>query len=226
MDEAPVYLVLGGTGGIGSELTGQLTRGGSKVIAVGRDENRLAELNRSTGAETVVTDATEFDNVENAADRARALWGRLDGIANCVGSVLLRPAHMTSEAAYRETIALNLDTAFGAVRAGGKLLGRGGSVVLVSRPSCAAVSRTTRRSLLPKAALKDWSGQPLPRTGPLESGSTLWLPGSSGLSSPSGSPPTIERRRHPGPCTFSVVSANPQTSHQPSPGCSLLPRVG
>jgi len=132
MGEAPVYLVLGGTGGIGSELTRQLTRGGSNVIAVGRDENRLAELNRATGAETVVTDATEFDNVENAADRAQALWGRLDGIANCVGSVLLRPAHMTSEAAYRETIALNLDTAFGAVRAGGKLLGRGGSVVLVS----------------------------------------------------------------------------------------------
>ena len=51
---------------------------------------------------------------------------------NCVGSVLLRPAHMTSESAYRETIAQNLDTAFGAVRTGGSILESGGSVVLVS----------------------------------------------------------------------------------------------
>lgn len=132
MDEALVYLVLGGTGGIGSELTRHLTGAGGYVLAAGRDESRLSELSRQTGAETIATDATGFDNVEKAAGRALALWGRLDGIANCVGSVLLRPAHMTSEAAYRETIALNLDTAFGAVRAGGKLLGQGGSVVLVS----------------------------------------------------------------------------------------------
>lgn len=132
MDDAPVYLVLGATGGIGSELTRQLTGNGGKVLAVGQDETRLSELSRQTGAEIIATDATGFDNVENAAGQARGVWGRLDGIANCVGSVLLRPAHMTSEAAYRETIALNLDTAFGAVRAGGKHLGNGGSVVLVS----------------------------------------------------------------------------------------------
>ena len=132
MDDASVYLVLGGTGGIGSELTRQLIEVGGKVIAAGQDESRLSELSRETGAETIAIDATGFDNVEQAADRALALFGRLDGIANCVGSVLLRPAHMTSEAAYRETIALNLDTAFGAVRVGGKFLGPGGSVVLVS----------------------------------------------------------------------------------------------
>ena len=39
---------------------------------------------------------------------------------------------MTSEASYRETISLNLDTAFAAVRAGGKTMKNGGSIVLVS----------------------------------------------------------------------------------------------
>jgi NAD(P)-dependent dehydrogenase (short-subunit alcohol dehydrogenase family) len=39
---------------------------------------------------------------------------------------------MTSEAAYRDTIAQNLDTAFAAVRAGGKVMQEGGSIVLVS----------------------------------------------------------------------------------------------
>ena len=132
MTEVPAYVVLGGTGGIGSELTRLLTSSGSNVLIAARGEERLRTLSRETGSEALSADATRFDEVERATGRALALWGRLDGIVNCVGSILLRPAHMTSEVAYRETIAQNLDTAFAAVRAGGKSLKKGGSVVLVS----------------------------------------------------------------------------------------------
>jgi NAD(P)-dependent dehydrogenase (short-subunit alcohol dehydrogenase family) len=99
---------------------------------VARDAERLESLATETGAETLSLDATRFDDVERATGHAQALWGRLDGLANCVGSVLLRPAHMTSESAYRDVIAQNLDTAFATVRAGGKALKGGGSIVLVS----------------------------------------------------------------------------------------------
>jgi NAD(P)-dependent dehydrogenase (short-subunit alcohol dehydrogenase family) len=58
--------------------------------------------------------------------------GRLDGIANCVGSVLLKPAHLTSESDWSRTLSLNLGTAFAAVRAAGRVMRGGGSVVLVS----------------------------------------------------------------------------------------------
>ncbi len=132
MSETRVVLVLGGTGVIGSQLTRRLTGAGTHVLAVARTESDLATLASETGAETLSGDATRFEQVEEAAGRARALWGRIDGIVNCVGSVLLRPAHMTSEAAYRDTIAQNLDTAFAAVRAGGKVMQEGGSIVLVS----------------------------------------------------------------------------------------------
>ncbi len=127
------FLVLGATGGIGSEVTRRLVSGGSRVLAVARSEERLTSLSKDTGAASLAADATSFELVEGAADRVVEQWGRLDGIVNCVGSVLLRPAHMTSESAYRETIALNLDTAFAAVRAAGKTMGKtGGSVVLLS----------------------------------------------------------------------------------------------
>jgi NAD(P)-dependent dehydrogenase (short-subunit alcohol dehydrogenase family) len=132
VNEAPVVVVLGGTGGIGSELTRRLTSERTRVLAVARTESALADLASETGAETLSADASSFEEVEKATGRARALWGRIDGIVNCVGSVLLRPAHMTSEQAYRETISQNLDTAFAAVRAGGKALQEGGSIVLVS----------------------------------------------------------------------------------------------
>lgn len=126
------FLVLGATGGIGSEVVRRLTSTGDRVLAVARGAERLAELANATGAEPLAADATSFEDVEAAAARAQDLWGRLDGVVNCVGSVLLRPAHLTSQDAYRETVALNLDTAFAAVRAAGKSLQQGGAVVLVS----------------------------------------------------------------------------------------------
>lgn len=132
MDEHRAYVVLGGTGGIGSEVVRRLSAEGHRVLAVARGKERLEALAAESGAETLPADATEFDSVEQAAAHAKDLWGRLDGVVNCVGSVLLRPAHMTSEAAWRETVAQNLDTAFAAVRTGGKHLSDGGSVVLVS----------------------------------------------------------------------------------------------
>jgi NAD(P)-dependent dehydrogenase (short-subunit alcohol dehydrogenase family) len=132
METGRTHIVLGGTGGIGSEVVRRLRESGANVLALARDEARLEDLARETGAAVIAADASDFDAVEQAAGQARDRWGRLDGIVNCVGSVLLRPAHMTSAAAWRETLAQNLDTAFAAVRTGGKLLGEGGSVVLVS----------------------------------------------------------------------------------------------
>lgn len=64
---------------------------------------------------------------------AAAAHGRLDGAVNLVGSILLKPAHRTSEEEWRATLATNLDSAFAVVRSGSKaMLKTGGSIVLVS----------------------------------------------------------------------------------------------
>jgi len=49
-----------------------------------------------------------------------------------VGSVLLKPAHLTTDDDWSRTLALNLGTAFAAVRAAGKSIRGSGSVVLFS----------------------------------------------------------------------------------------------
>lgn len=78
-------------------------------------------------------EATDPDNIDACADASAAALGGLDGITNCVGSILLKPAHLTSTADWSATIATNLTSAFGCVRAAGRLLkAEGGSVVLVS----------------------------------------------------------------------------------------------
>ena len=139
MAEYQTFVVLGATGGIGSELCRRLTAGGAKVVIAARDPGRLREMAASLGAEPVALDATLPEQVEACARRAIDRFGRLDGIANCVGSLLLKPAHLTSDAEWASTIASNLTSAFAAVRAAAKtMLQTGGSVVLIS----AAAART------------------------------------------------------------------------------------
>ncbi len=56
----------------------------------------------------------------------------LRGLANCAGSILLKPAHLTSAVDFETTLRQNLHTAFATVRPAGRHLRTGGSVLLFS----------------------------------------------------------------------------------------------
>jgi 3-oxoacyl-[acyl-carrier protein] reductase len=59
-------------------------------------------------------------------------------VVNCAGSILIKPAHLTTEDEWLQTIATNLTTAYATVRAGAKALwSTGGSIVL-----CSSAART------------------------------------------------------------------------------------
>lgn len=116
-DPAPVYVVLGGTGGIGAPLVRRLRADGATVVVGARGEARLAALAGETGAEAFALDATAPDAVDGLVAGAAARHGRVDGVACLVGSILLKPAHALSPAEFDDTLRLNLSTAFYAVRA-------------------------------------------------------------------------------------------------------------
>lgn len=125
--------ILGGAGGIGSALARQIVDSGGRVFLAGRDAGKLAAIAAELGAAHGTVDATDPDAVDACADRAAEALGGLTGIACCAGSLLLKPAHLTTTAEWGATLAANLTTAFGCVRAAGRLLkSEGGSVVLVS----------------------------------------------------------------------------------------------
>ena len=126
-------LVIGAAGGIGSALVRRLVASGGKVFLAGRDATRLETLATELGMPWGTVEATDPDAIDALADRATSELGGLDGLANCAGSILLKPAHLTSAADWNATLATNLTSAFGCVRAAGRLMkGEGGSVVLVS----------------------------------------------------------------------------------------------
>ena len=128
-----VYAILGAAGGVGSALARRLTGAGATVMLGGRRLAPLEELAKEIGGTAHEVDGSDFEAVDGFLDRAAELDGELRGIANCAGSLLLKPAHLTTRRDFDDVIGANLATAFATVRSGARVLRRnGGSIVLVS----------------------------------------------------------------------------------------------
>ncbi|ACO32955.1 MULTISPECIES: SDR family oxidoreductase [Acidobacterium] len=127
------YVILGAYGGIGSALTRRLADAGHRLFLVGRDQARLQPLAAEVGAVGFArADATASAEVESTIADGAAQLGTLDGIANCFGSLLLKPAHLTTDEELEATLAISLKSAFATVRAAARTMKQGGSVVLLS----------------------------------------------------------------------------------------------
>jgi len=127
------FLIVGGGGGIGSAVASLLVGTGGSVFLTGRDAARLTAAADPLGARHATVDASDPDAFDACADMAAAALGGLDGIVNCSGSLLLKPAHLTTTSEWQATIGANLTSGFACVRAAGRLLKQhGGAVVLVS----------------------------------------------------------------------------------------------
>lgn len=110
-----VYVIFGGAGGIGSSVTKILTNLGHKVIVASRDKNKHLQLKENINVDTKVVDAVNFSEVKACLQNIYEEYGRIDGIVNCIGSILLKPAHLTTEQEWQQTLLTNLGTAFAIV---------------------------------------------------------------------------------------------------------------
>ncbi len=134
MNPPRLILVFGASGGIGSALARRLSRDGLRLAVSGRDSQRLESISREVSAPAFPADATAADQVNEVFEKVEATLGPVSGVAHAVGSLLLKPAHLTSDDDWARTIATSLTSAFHVVRAAARALPRngGGSVVLVS----------------------------------------------------------------------------------------------
>lgn len=126
-------LVIGAAGGIGRKLVEMLHDEGWSLVLAGRTQSALDEVAATCGGQTACVDSKDFD----AVDAVFTANPGITGAVNLAGSILLKPAHLTTSQEFDETIAQNLRSAFALTRAAGRhMKGTGGSVVLMS--SCAA----------------------------------------------------------------------------------------
>ena len=114
------FLVIAAGSGIGQATVSLLKAAGHSVFTTARDTSRIVP--------DAVLDATDFDAVDQIFKQA----GEIDGVVNCAGSLLLKPAHLTTKEHFQGVVDASLTTAFATVRAAGKNMSNGGSVVLVS----------------------------------------------------------------------------------------------
>lgn len=141
--------MVGGSSGIGAEVVRQLVARGGRVVATGRDAARLEAIGAETGASVFELEARDSTAVDAVVQRVQADHGRLDGVVNCAGSIVLKPAHLITDGEFADTLAINLTTAFNVLRASVRVLMRqveGGSIVLCS-------SAAARRGLLNHEAI-------------------------------------------------------------------------
>ena len=135
-DESATILVLGGTGGIGSVICQRLLSEGARVISASRSDMRDSALDiaaRGTHLSHLTLDATDFGQVDTAISSIQTEHGPISGLVNTVGSILLKPAHLTTAAEWQDVIHTNLTSAFAAVRSGAKAMrGSGGAIVLIA----------------------------------------------------------------------------------------------
>jgi 3-oxoacyl-[acyl-carrier protein] reductase len=128
-----VHIVLGAAGGIGSALSRQLAAAGATVALAGRASDRLDELARQLDAAKWLLDVRDPTSVENVVRQVQERFGRVDGVVNCIGSLLLKPAHLTSFEEWDSVVSANLTSAFAVVRSAAKAMqSQGGSIVLMS----------------------------------------------------------------------------------------------
>ena len=131
VNNPPIVLITGASGGIGRALAHQLHAEGWRIALVGRDVARLAEVD---GELRIAADTTTPEGAEQALAACRdALGAAPTRLAHCVGSTLIAPLHRTRADAYRELVRVNLDSAVFMLQAWiGALQGEPGAAVFAS----------------------------------------------------------------------------------------------
>ncbi len=112
-------IFIGGVhGGIGSLLAGQLLREGAVVGGFVRTIEQLDALGkRFPELDLFVADATDAAAVSAAVDAFLQKHQSIDSYAHLVGSVFLKPLHLTSFEDWDKTLQVNLYSAFHAAKA-------------------------------------------------------------------------------------------------------------
>ena len=133
-------VLLGATGGIGRKLSSGLAEDNNlffgsreldKVVHLKSDiENNQVNFKNLGGSQV---DVTDFDSIKIFLDESNKFLGSIDCIINCVGSLLLKPAHATSIDDLNNVFSTNLFSCFGILKFGFPYMKQhGGSILFFS----------------------------------------------------------------------------------------------
>src|SRR5690349_18246192 len=136
-----VYIVTGGSGGLGRATADALVADGARVVVSGRSKETVDAAVQELGTEVatgVVADNADPGTPDRLLDAARATYGRLDGALISVGGPPAGPVLDTADEDWQRAV----ESVFlGGLRLGrdiGRELGEGGSIAYVLSSSVKA----------------------------------------------------------------------------------------
>jgi NAD(P)-dependent dehydrogenase (short-subunit alcohol dehydrogenase family) len=141
--EDKVFVVTGGSRGIGLEIAGELLRQQAKVAICGRKQENLdaatAKLDGSDNLLAVAANIAVEGDVENLFDAALKRFGRIDGLVNNAGMNLFVPSAVDAELSrWTRIMDSNLTGTFLCSRKAAKIMKEQKSGKIVSVSSLAA----------------------------------------------------------------------------------------
>ena len=107
-----VVVVTGATSGIGLEAARKFAQAGARVVGTGRDQARLADLQKEVDL-ALTMDVTDANSVEIGAAAVLDRYGGVDVVVNNAGVGLFMPWQQTPVAEVERVMAVNL---YGAIR--------------------------------------------------------------------------------------------------------------
>ncbi|MCV7066644.1 SDR family oxidoreductase [Mycolicibacterium farcinogenes] len=131
-----VAIVTGASSGIGFGCAVKLTEAGMTVLGTGRDEGRLAELERAIGnpdrIATLAVDLTADEAPQRIVDAALSRWGRIDFLINNAGIGSPKPLHETDDETLDHFLGIMLRAPFRLARDVLPHMGPGSAIINVT----------------------------------------------------------------------------------------------
>lgn len=111
--------ITGATGAIGSALAHRLAAAGHDLVLTAREAGRLESLAGELDANVRIRpgDATDAAAMQEIADALADEGSPATGLAHCVGSILLKPLHLTRDPDLQQVLAQNFISAWNTLRA-------------------------------------------------------------------------------------------------------------
>lgn len=135
--DGKVAVVTGASSGLGVYFARALAEAGADVVLAARRVDKLAnaaELVAATGraALPVATDVADPDAATAMVQAAMERFGRVDVLINNAGIGTAHPATRETPEQFREVIDINLNGAYWAAQACGRVMGPGSSIINIS----------------------------------------------------------------------------------------------
>lgn len=145
----PVAVVTGAARGIGLAIAEWFLRQNYKVALLDVDkatlDSAVGKIARSSDALGIHCNVADPAQVERAAARVMAKFGRVDALVNNAGVAVFKPVLETSFDEWRAVMATNLDGAFLCSQTFGEIMVKAGSGAIVNIASISGLRASTLR---------------------------------------------------------------------------------